>query len=75
MFNIIGDPIIGSGDRAIPEFLRPEMAQYVFIKFPQLFDNNCGKLPFTCVQQGVSYRNEISPRNGLVGYREFMMRN
>ncbi|KAH0790632.1 Glycine--tRNA ligase [Histomonas meleagridis] len=72
-FNLMFNTLIGPGDRAIPGFLRPETAQGIFVNFPRLFDFNRGKLPFACVQQGVSYRNEISPRNGLVRCREFMM--
>lgn len=32
---------------------------------------NGGKLPFAAAQIGQSYRNEISPRAGLIRVREF----
>jgi glycyl-tRNA synthetase len=64
---------IGPGEKALPGFLRPETAQGIFLNFPRLLDFQRGKLPFACAQKGVSYRNEIAPRNGLVRCREFMM--
>jgi glycyl-tRNA synthetase len=52
---------------------RPETAQGIFVNFPRLFEFQKGNLPFACAQIGVSFRNEIAPRNGLVRCREFMM--
>lgn len=72
-FNLMFNTSIGPGNRAIAGFLRPETAQGIFVNFPRLLDFNRRQLPFACAQQGVSYRNEISPRNGLVRCREFMM--
>jgi glycyl-tRNA synthetase len=72
-FNLMFNTHIGPGQNAIPGFLRPETAQGIFVNFPRLFEFQRGRLPFACAQQGVSYRNEIAPRNGLVRCREFMM--
>uniref|UniRef100_A0A9J8BMJ9 Glycine--tRNA ligase n=1 Tax=Cyprinus carpio carpio TaxID=630221 RepID=A0A9J8BMJ9_CYPCA len=38
-----------------------------------LTDFNQGKLPFAAAQIGNSFRNEISPRSGLIRVREFTM--
>jgi hypothetical protein len=39
----------------------------------RLYDFNNGKLPFAGAQIGVAFRNEISPRSGLLRVREFTM--
>ncbi|MCL4162588.1 UNVERIFIED_CONTAM: hypothetical protein GTU68_055331, partial [Idotea baltica] len=44
-----------------------------FVNFKRLLEYNQGKLPFACAQVGNSYRNEISPRSGLLRVREFTM--
>ncbi|GAU98420.1 hypothetical protein RvY_09572 [Ramazzottius varieornatus] len=54
-------------------FLRPETAQGIFVNFKRLLEFNQGKLPFACAQIGNAYRNEISPRSGLLRVREFTM--
>eukprot|EP01155_Anaeramoeba_flamelloides_P024193 Anaeramoba_flamelloidesa809332_561.p1 GENE.a809332_561~~a809332_561.p1 ORF type:complete len:641 (+),score=158.77 a809332_561:35-1924(+) len=54
-------------------FLRPETAQGIFVNFKRLLEYNGGKLPFACSQIGTSFRNEISPRQGLIRVREFPM--
>ncbi|MPC33173.1 Glycine--tRNA ligase [Portunus trituberculatus] len=54
-------------------FLRPETAQGIFVNFKRLLEYNQGKLPFACAQVGNAYRNEISPRSGLLRVREFTM--
>jgi glycyl-tRNA synthetase len=72
-FNLMFNSHIGPSDPAIPAFLRPETAQGIFLDFPRLLDFHRGELPFACAQTAVSYRNEISPKNGLIRCREFMM--
>ncbi len=52
-------------------FLRPETAQVIFIDFKRIFQVMRGKLPFGIAQVGRAYRNEISPRQGLIRLREF----
>lgn len=57
----------------IKGFLRPETAQGMFVNFKRLLEFNQGKLPFAAAQIGNSFRNEISPRSGLLRVREFTM--
>jgi glycyl-tRNA synthetase (class II) len=52
-------------------YLRPETAQGIFVNFKDLLYFNGGRLPFAAAQIGSSYRNEISPRGGLLRVREF----
>ena len=63
---------IGPGG-SIPAYLRPETAQGIFVNYPRLSAFNNGKLPFACAQIGHAFRNEISPRAGLLRVREFQM--
>lgn len=53
--------------------MRPETAQGHFVNFQRLLEFNNGNLPFASAQVGRSFRNEISPRNGLLRVREFTM--
>lgn len=54
-------------------YLRPETAQGQFLNFNRLLEFNNGKMPFASVVVGKSFRNEISPRSGLLRVREFTM--
>ncbi|RLF49147.1 MAG: glycine--tRNA ligase, partial [Thermoplasmata archaeon] len=54
-------------------YLRPETAQGIFVSFINLYLFNREKMPFGVVQVGRGYRNEISPRQGLIRLREFNM--
>ena len=45
----------------------------MFVNFKRLLEFNQGKLPFAAAQIGNSFRNEISPRSGLLRVREFTM--
>lgn len=54
-------------------YLRPETAQGHFLNFNRLLDYNNGRVPFASAQIGRSFRNEISPRAGLLRVREFTM--
>ncbi len=69
MFNLMFQTGIG-GER-VPAYSRPETAQGIFTSFPRIFKNHGTKLPLAVGQVGRSYRNEISPRKGLVRMREF----
>ena len=53
--------------------MRPETAQGIFVNFKRLLEFNNGKLPFGAAQVGRAFRNEISPRAGLLRVREFEM--
>jgi len=54
-------------------YLRPETAQGIFTDFRLLLNFNRGKLPMITAQLGKGFRNEISPRQGLIRMREFNM--
>ncbi len=69
-FNLMFATDIGPGD-AHPGYLRPETAQGIFVEFPRLKEYARGSLPFGITQIGPAYRNEISPRGGLLRLREF----
>ncbi|MFH4973563.1 hypothetical protein AB6A40_000272 [Gnathostoma spinigerum] len=71
-FNLMFPTVIGpTGD--FKAFLRPETAQGIFVNFKRLLEFNQGKLPFAAAQIGSGFRNEISPRQGLIRVREFTM--
>ncbi|RWS02977.1 glycine--tRNA ligase-like protein [Dinothrombium tinctorium] len=71
-FNLMFSTSIGPTGQ-VKGYLRPETAQGIFVNFKRLLDFNQGKLPFGAAQVGNAYRNEISPRSGLVRLREFTM--
>ncbi len=64
---------VGPGTRARSAFLRPETAQGMFTMFPTIHRHFRQKLPFGALQIGHGYRNEISPRQGMIRLREFSM--
>jgi len=41
----------------------------MFVNFRYLLDYNNGRMPFAAAQIGKSFRNEISPRSGLLRVR------
>jgi glycyl-tRNA synthetase len=67
-FNLMFETNIGPGD-AQAGYLRPETAQGIFVEFPRLVEYARGQLPFAVAQIGAAYRNEISPRGGLLRLR------
>ena len=69
-FNLMFKTAIGPGNK-MTGYLRPETAQGMFINFPRLLRYFRDQLPFAAVQIGKSYRNEISPRQGVIRLREF----
>jgi glycyl-tRNA synthetase len=69
-FNLMFKTMIGPGNK-MTGYLRPETAQGMFINFPRLLRYFRDSLPFAAVQIGKSYRNEISPRQGVIRLREF----
>ncbi|KAI0470998.1 glycyl-tRNA synthetase 1 [Xylariaceae sp. FL0804] len=71
-FNLMFKSTIGPS-AAAPVYLRPETAQGQFLNFKKLLDFNQGAMPFASASIGKSYRNEISPRSGLLRVREFLM--
>ncbi|KAI9720748.1 MAG: Glycine--tRNA ligase 1, mitochondrial [Chrysothrix sp. TS-e1954] len=71
-FNLMFKTQIGPSSAA-PGYLRPETAQGQFLNFRKLLDFNQGAMPFASASIGKSFRNEISPRAGLLRVREFLM--
>jgi len=56
-----------------PAFLRPETAQGQFLSFQRLLEFHNAALPMASASIGYSFRNELSPRSGLLRVREFLM--
>ena len=71
--NLMFNTTIGAGSSGRPGFLRPETAQGMFTSFSALLRHNRDRLPFGAIQVGKGYRNEISPRQGMIRLREFNM--
>ncbi len=71
-FNLMFKTSIGPGSNRAG-YLRPETAQGIFVNFPHLYRYNREKLPLGVIQHGRGYRNEISPRQGIIRLREFNM--
>lgn len=71
-FNLMFESNIGPTGQ-IKGYLRPETAQGHFVNFARLLEFNNGRVPFASAQIGKSFRNEISPRQGLLRVREFTM--
>jgi len=69
-FNLMFKTTIGPGAERVG-YLRPETAQGMFVNFENLFRFYREKLPFGVTQIGKAYRNEISPRQGVIRLREF----
>lgn len=71
-FNLMFQTAIGPSSN-MPGYLRPETAQGQFLNFQKLLDFNQQSMPFASASIGKSFRNEISPRAGLLRVREFLM--
>lgn len=69
-YNLMFQTLIGAKGKKIG-YMRPETAQGIFIPFKRLLRFFRNKLPFGVVQLGKAYRNEISPRQGVIRLREF----
>lgn len=67
-FNLMFESLIGPTGQ-LKGFLRPETAQGQFLNFKKLLEFNNDKMPFASAQVGRSFRNEISPRSGLLRVR------
>ncbi|OGF87633.1 glycine--tRNA ligase [Candidatus Giovannonibacteria bacterium RIFCSPLOWO2_01_FULL_46_32] len=52
-------------------YLRPEIAQGMFVNFKNVLDTMRPALPFGIAQIGRAFRNEIAPRDFLFRVREF----
>ena len=62
---------LGIGVIGADAYLRPETCQNIFIDFLRIYKTMRKNLPFAIAQVGKSFRNEISPRQGLLRMREF----
>ncbi|MCD4740279.1 glycine--tRNA ligase [archaeon] len=62
---------IGAGEDIVTGYLRPETAQGPYAAFKREFRANRQKLPLGLAVVGRAYRNEISPRQGVLRTREF----
>ena len=72
-FNLMFKTTIGPGSAGRVGYLRPETAQGIFVNFNSLQRYMRERLPFGVIQIGRGYRNEISPRQGVIRLREFNM--
>ncbi|HIK00009.1 TPA: glycine--tRNA ligase [archaeon] len=70
-FNLMFGTEVGPGEEKRIAYLRPETAQGAFVSFERLWEVARKKLPFGAALVGRSYRNEISPRQGMIRLREF----
>ena len=73
MMNLMFSTRIGAMKGARVAYMRPETAQGMFMLYPVLFRHFRQRLPFGAIQTGKGYRNEISPRQGMIRLREFNM--
>ncbi len=71
-FNLMFQTTIGPSSN-LAGYLRPETAQGQFLTFQKLLEFNQQSMPFASACIGKSFRNEISPRSGLLRVREFLM--
>jgi len=70
-YNLMFKTQIGPGKNKAVGCLRPETAQTTYMPFRRLYELGRKKLPLGVIQIGKSFRNEISPRQGLIRLREF----
>jgi len=70
--NLMFETRIGAKKQEVA-FLRPETAQGIFVNFPFLYEFFRKRMPFGVVQIGKGFRNEVSPRQGIIRLREFSM--
>jgi glycyl-tRNA synthetase len=68
MFSTQAGPV---EDTAAKVYLRPEIAQGMFVNYKNVIDSLHPKLPFGLAQMGKAFRNEITPRDFLFRVREF----
>ena len=71
--NLMFQTSIGAMGSSRTAFMRPETAQGMFMLYPALYRHFRQRLPFGAMQTGKGYRNEISPRQGMIRLREFNM--
>jgi glycyl-tRNA synthetase len=70
-YNLMFGTAVGTGSKRKTAYMRPETAQTTYLAFRRLWEFARRKLPFGVIQIGHSFRNEISPRQGMIRLREF----
>lgn len=70
-YNLMFQTSIGAGKGGKTGYMRPETAQSTYLAFKRLWEFARRRLPFGVIQIGHSFRNEISPRQGMIRLREF----
>ncbi|MFX0069019.1 MAG: glycine--tRNA ligase [Promethearchaeota archaeon] len=70
LFNLMFKTTIGPY-RGNIGYARPEAAQGMFVDFKRVFSAKREQLPLGIAQIGRTFRNEISPRKGVIRLREF----
>jgi glycyl-tRNA synthetase len=70
-FNMMIGTSIGPLSKEVNAYLRPETCQNIFTAFQKIFKTSRVSLPLGISQVGRAFRNEISPRQGLIRTREF----
>lgn len=58
-------------DTSSVAYLRPEIAQAMFVNFKNVLETSRKRLPFGIASQGLVFRNEITPGNFIFRTREF----
>ncbi|MFZ2874112.1 MAG: glycine--tRNA ligase [Phycisphaerales bacterium] len=71
-FNLMFSTHVGATASADDKaYLRPETAQGIFVQFKNVVDSTRVKIPFGIGNTGMSFRNEVTPRNLTFRSREF----
>ncbi|MBI3232095.1 MAG: glycine--tRNA ligase, partial [Candidatus Doudnabacteria bacterium] len=71
-FNLMFKTAIGSTDESSSvAYLRPEIAQAMFVNFKNVLDTMRKRLPFGIASIGKAFRNEITPGNFIFRTLEF----
>jgi len=72
VFNMMFETYVGPvHDESAKSYLRPEIAQGMFVNFKNVVDSFYPDLPFGLAQSGKVFRNEISAREFIFRVREF----
>ncbi|OGY90870.1 MAG: glycine--tRNA ligase [Candidatus Komeilibacteria bacterium RIFCSPLOWO2_02_FULL_48_11] len=71
-FNLMFKTFIGPAEESADVvYLRPEIAQAMFVNFANVLRTTRKRLPFGIASQGKAFRNEITPGNFIFRTREF----
>lgn len=71
-FNLLFESNLGPvKDSSSVVYLRPELAQAMFVDFKEILGTTRARVPFGVAAQGKVFRNEITPGNYIYRTREF----